>query len=104
MEPQASVEQVWDAIKQLKVRGAPAIGIAGAYGLVVGLQAQIHLDRTAFLQEMERLARYLDSARPTAVNLHWALTRMTRLAQGLADHRDAIGHPGGFGTGGNHHP
>jgi methylthioribose-1-phosphate isomerase len=83
MEPQASVEQVWESIKQLKVRGAPAIGIAGAYGLVVGLQAQTHLDRAAFLQEMERLASYLDSARPTAVNLHWALTRMTRLAHGL---------------------
>lgn len=83
MEPQATVAQVWDSIKQLKVRGAPAIGIAGAYGLVVGLQGQTHRDRADFLQELDRLVAYLDSARPTAVNLRWALTRMTRVAQGL---------------------
>jgi methylthioribose-1-phosphate isomerase len=83
IEPQDTVEQVWTAIKQLKVRGAPAIGIAGAYGLVVGLQGQTHLERAAFLREMHRLAAYLDSARPTAVNLHWALNRMVTLAEGL---------------------
>jgi methylthioribose-1-phosphate isomerase len=71
-----TVEAVWDAIKQLKVRGAPAIGIAGAYGLVLAMQDQTHLDYDRFLQVLEQQAAYLDSARPTAVNLNWALTRL----------------------------
>ncbi|WP_008312151.1 S-methyl-5-thioribose-1-phosphate isomerase [Leptolyngbya sp. PCC 6406] len=85
IEKQDTVEQVWDAIKQLKVRGAPAIGIAGAYGLVVGLRSQIQLSPPDFLGELERLAAYLDSARPTAVNLHWALTRMVTVARRLGE-------------------
>ncbi|SIQ14968.1 methylthioribose-1-phosphate isomerase [Alkalispirochaeta americana] len=76
LEEQNSVEQVWDAIKQLKVRGAPAIGVAGAYGLVVAMREQTSLDRTAFVAELRKQAAYLDSSRPTAVNLHWALTRV----------------------------
>ncbi|POR05401.1 methylthioribose-1-phosphate isomerase [Alkalispirochaeta sphaeroplastigenens] len=76
IEEQRSVEQVWDAIKQLKVRGAPAIGVAGAYGLVVAMRGKISLDRGDFIQELEKQAEYLDSSRPTAVNLHWALTRV----------------------------
>ncbi len=83
-EPQHSIEQVWDAIKQLKVRGAPAIGIAGAYGLVIGLRDRTHLPLTEFLAEVENLANYLDGARPTAVNLHWALMRLVKRAQAIA--------------------
>jgi methylthioribose-1-phosphate isomerase len=81
IERQETVEQVWDSIKQLKVRGAPAIGIAGAYGLVLSVQAKTHLSSSEFLQELERQAAYLDSARPTAVNLKWALTRMLETAR-----------------------
>lgn len=85
VEKQATVEQVWQAIKQLKVRGAPAIGIAGAYGLVLSVKHQTHLPYSAFLLELERQAAYLDSARPTAVNLKWALTRIVNKARQLPD-------------------
>lgn len=81
VEQQESVEHVWDSIKQLKVRGAPAIGIAGAYGLVLSLQAHRHLPPEEFFTLLTQQAAYLDSARPTAVNLHWALTRMVEVAR-----------------------
>ncbi len=76
VEEQTSVEQVWDSIKQLKVRGAPAIGVAGAYGLVVAMRGKRSLDRAAFLAELKKHAVYLDTSRPTAVNLSWALKRV----------------------------
>ncbi|MEO0870030.1 MAG: S-methyl-5-thioribose-1-phosphate isomerase, partial [Cyanobacteria bacterium J06642_11] len=82
-EEQQSVEQVWDSIKQLKVRGAPAIGVAGAYGLVLSLKDSVDLNSEDFLQTIEKNAAYLDSARPTAVNLKWALTRLVDLAKSL---------------------
>ncbi len=81
IERQESAEHVWDSIKQLKVRGAPAIGIAGAYGLVVGLRPYRAFGREAFLEQAKRLAAHLDGARPTAVNLSWALKRMLRTAE-----------------------
>ena len=68
-------QQVWDAIKQLSVRGAPAIGIAAAFGCVVGAAAS---DNTA--QALHQTAEYLATSRPTAVNLSWALERMQRVA------------------------
>ena len=83
-ERQDSVEQVWESIKQLKVRGAPALGIAGAYGLVVAMQEQQTLATADYLKELQRQADYLDSSRPTAVNLHWALQRMLQKAEALA--------------------
>ena len=75
-EKQESVEQVWHSIKQLKVRGAPAIGVAAAYGLLIGIREQTALNLKEFLREIENKAAYLESARPTAVNLKWALIRM----------------------------
>jgi methylthioribose-1-phosphate isomerase len=80
VEKQETIEQVWDSIKQLKVRGAPAIGVAGAYGLVVGMRGDTNLDREQFLARLKDRADYLDSARPTAVNLSWALKRVVRKA------------------------
>ena len=85
IEKQETVEQVWESIKQLKVRGAPAIGIAGAYGLVLSVRDSLHLDLAAFLNRLREQAAYLDSARPTAVNLHWALERMLQKAEDLTD-------------------
>ncbi|MDA3951717.1 MAG: S-methyl-5-thioribose-1-phosphate isomerase [Spirochaeta sp.] len=81
VEEQTSVEQVWDSIKKLKVRGAPAIGVAGAYGLVVAMRDKTTLDAGAFMDELQRNADYLDSSRPTAVNLSWALKRVVAAAR-----------------------
>lgn len=68
--------QVWDAIKKLKVRGAPAIGITGAYGLYLGLRNAPETSFDSFYNEADRISEYLNSARPTAVNLSWALKRL----------------------------
>lgn len=63
------VEAVWQAIKRLSVRGAPAIGISAAYGCVIG----------ARLGQLEQAIAYLRTSRPTAVNLFWALDRIATL-------------------------
>jgi methylthioribose-1-phosphate isomerase len=84
-EKQNDVEQVWHSIKSLKVRGAPAIGIAGAYGLLVAMRDKLNLSTDVFLQELTTQAAYLDSSRPTAVNLSWALNRMVNKATKLAN-------------------
>lgn len=68
--------QVWEAIKKLRVRGAPAIGIAGAYGLYMGCNELPESDFDAFYREVDRISEYLNSSRPTAVNLSWALKRI----------------------------
>jgi methylthioribose-1-phosphate isomerase len=75
-----TVEEVWEAIKVLRVRGAPAIGIAAAYGVCVGLQTVRGKDEATFFARLEEVVRYLASSRPTAVNLFWALERMKRAA------------------------
>ena len=74
-----TVEEVWEAIRALRVRGAPAIGVAAAMGVVVGVQK---LDRTpgALSQRLGDVIAYLKTSRPTAVNLFWALERMRRAA------------------------
>lgn len=72
--------QVWEAIKLLRVRGAPAIGIAGAYGLLVGLKPFRNHPLDEFLNKLAEQAVYLNSSRPTAVNLSWSLKRMRDFA------------------------
>lgn len=74
------VETVWEAIKMLRVRGAPAIGIAAAYGVVVGTQI-VGPDANAdeFDSRVHEVIEYLATSRPTAVNLFWALDRMKRV-------------------------
>ncbi|MCL6610893.1 MAG: S-methyl-5-thioribose-1-phosphate isomerase [Peptococcaceae bacterium] len=67
---------VAEAIKRLSVRGAPAIGAAAAYGLVLGAMGLETDDPGEFLAGVERIAAHLSSTRPTAVNLNWALGRM----------------------------
>src|SRR3989442_138130 len=75
-----SAEAVADAIRTLQVRGAPLIGIAAAMGLVAGTRELRAAARDAFLARLSRLVELLAAARPTAVNLRWALDRMARLA------------------------
>jgi len=74
------VQTVWEAIKTLRVRGAPAIGIAAAYGLCLGLQTALGRDEAALFRRLDEVAEYLATSRPTAVNLFWALDRMKRAA------------------------
>jgi methylthioribose-1-phosphate isomerase len=76
-----SVEQVWDAIKRLCVRGAPAIGVAAAYGVVIGLQTVRNAPMEQFRARLKEVCDYLATSRPTAVNLFWALDRMRRVAE-----------------------
>lgn len=76
----STVEEVWEAIKSLRVRGAPAIGVAAAYGVVVGTQAAGQGIRADFDTRLNEVVDYLATSRPTAVNLFWALDRMRRTA------------------------
>ncbi|MCK4262163.1 S-methyl-5-thioribose-1-phosphate isomerase [bacterium] len=72
----SEIEKLWEAIKSLRVRGAPALGIAAALGTVLGMQNSTATNYEDFRQELERVTNYLATARPTAVNLFWALERM----------------------------
>jgi len=76
-----SAEAVADAIRTLQVRGAPLIGIAAAMGLVAGMRDGRGLPRAAFLDRLAPLVVLLGGARPTAVNLRWALERMQQAAE-----------------------
>lgn len=77
-----TTDEVWEAIRSLRVRGAPAIGIAAAYGVCVGVQGTGD-DEEALFSRLEETVSHLASSRPTAVNLFWALERQKNLAQSL---------------------
>lgn len=74
-----TAQEIWDAIYLLQVRGAPAIGVAAAFGIYVLAEQMEAQDYDSFLQEFRKQKEYLDSARPTAVNLSWALKRMEKV-------------------------
>jgi len=74
-----TADDVCDAIATLAVRGAPAIGIAGAMGLVVALTPYAHEPRQSFLEKLHTLSNRIGAVRPTAVNLPWAMARMQRI-------------------------
>lgn len=71
-----------EAIQQLRVRGAPAIGIAAAYGLCLGVQQALDGDEASFFRLLESTQAELRVSRPTAVNLAWALDRLLAIARG----------------------
>lgn len=73
--------QVWEAIKQLKVRGAPAIGIVGAYGFYLGIKNAVETDIESFIKHSQGVCEYLNSSRPTAVNLSWSLNRLMNVVR-----------------------
>src|SRR5262249_24848449 len=75
------VEEVWEAIRSLRVRGAPAIGIAAAMGVVLGMQNFPARERGAFAKKLKEATAYLRTSRPTAVNLFWALERLEKHIQ-----------------------
>lgn len=77
-----NVEQLFDAIKSLAVRGAPAIGVAGAYGLVLSIQKLNNSgDLKMAFAALNKAREYLASSRPTAVNLLWAMDRVIKKAE-----------------------
>jgi methylthioribose-1-phosphate isomerase len=80
-----TVEEIWEAIRMLRVRGAPAIGVAAAMGLVLGVQRFADRSRGAYAYRLSEMAGYLRTSRPTAVNLAWALERMERRVRGFTD-------------------
>jgi len=86
-----TVEEVWRAIKTLQVRGAPAIGVSAAFGILVAFRQHRPTTRVAALQCVRQAADYLASSRPTAVNLFWALDRMRRVADASPEHEDPTG-------------
>ena len=73
-------EEMYDAIKLLKVRGAPAIGICAAYCMYVLAKSIRTEDRQVFLKKFSDYGQYLNSSRPTAVNLSWAIREMMLVA------------------------
>lgn len=75
------VRQVWDAIRVLAVRGAPAIGVAAAYGLCLGTRPFRDQPPDVFRAKVREVGTYLCSSRPTAVNLAWAVERATGVAE-----------------------
>jgi len=70
------VEDIWEAIKKLRVRGAPAIGVAAGFGIYLAVKDSQATTYEAFEQEFLKHKNYLATSRPTAVNLFWALDRM----------------------------
>lgn len=73
-----TIEDVYDSIVTLKVRGAPAIGITAAYGLALAAQSYPVSNLTEWRKKLEKDREYLAGSRPTAVNLFWALDRMVQ--------------------------
>jgi len=85
-----TVEECFDAIRTLKVRGAPAIGVAAAYALVLAAEEARQTSYEEFYEDFKRAKDYLAKSRPTAVNLFWALDRIDRMVQkhrGESPHR-----------------
>lgn len=80
-------EDVWDAIYKLKVRGAPAIGVAAGYGLYVCIRDIAAKDYQDFYRRFMEVKNHIASARPTAVNLFWALDRMENCVKRFEDRR-----------------
>lgn len=75
------VDQVWIAIQELSVRGAPAIGIAAAFGVCLGAQAALNAELVDMQRRVAQACDYLATSRPTAVNLFESLDRMRRVSQ-----------------------
>lgn len=80
--------EVADAIRTMKVRGAPAIGVSAAYGMALAAREIKAGSREEFLGELEKAAKVLFETRPTAVNLRWALERMMNLARSTESWHD----------------
>src|SRR5690554_2222492 len=76
-----TIEEMWDAIKILEVRGAPAIGIASGFGIYLGVKSSSFNDSKGFIEAVDMAADYICTSRPTAYNLFWAANRMKEKAR-----------------------
>ncbi len=79
-----SVEDVAEAIRSMRIRGAPAIGVAAAYGMALAAGSSGDVDAKRFLERLDASAEMLSQTRPTAVNLRWALDRCLAYARQCA--------------------
>jgi len=75
-----NIKSLWKAIKTMQIRGAPALGVAGAFGVYLGIKNFKTNNFKQFSKKLNSVIRYLGSSRPTAVNLFWALERMKQVA------------------------
>ena len=74
-----------DDIRRLAVRGAPAIGVAGAFGVVLGMQPEADLAPAEFRKRFQQVCSELAGTRPTAVNLFWAIERMKAVVERMPE-------------------
>ncbi len=79
---------MWEAIKMLRVRGAPLIGVAAAYGVYLGVVLRKPKSTEEFKKATRRICTHLSSSRPTAVNLFWALDRCQKVAERCSKEMD----------------
>ncbi|KAB2881447.1 S-methyl-5-thioribose-1-phosphate isomerase [bacterium] len=77
----SSIDELIDSIKKLKVRGAPALGIAGAYGMVLGMQELIRARKSISFEKVNDIADRLIESRPTAINLKWGVSRIKKIIE-----------------------
>ena len=80
-----TLEEVWKAIKTLMVRGAPAIGVCAAFGIYMYAKRMEQEEKNSFMNKVYSAKQYLETSRPTAVNLFWALDEMMQTAVNAAD-------------------
>lgn len=78
-------EEIWEAIRSLRVRGAPAIGVCAAYAMALAASQIKEKDYPTFIRIFDETGDYYATSRPTAVNLFWALDRMSAVAHAAAD-------------------
>ena len=87
----ATYQEVAEAIRSMVVRGAPAIGVAAAMGIALGMKQSRAVDIGAAQTDYQTIADAIAQTRPTAVNLFWAVERMTRVFRSLIDEGRSLG-------------
>ncbi|PID57885.1 S-methyl-5-thioribose-1-phosphate isomerase [candidate division KSB3 bacterium] len=83
--PKSTVEDVFHAIQDMELRGAPLIGIAAGYGMYIAIKDLDEMPHDAFMSTLRKNGEYLAKSRPTAVNLFWAIDRMIAKVDPLHD-------------------
>jgi len=86
----STVQEVWDAIKKLKVRGAPAIGIAAGYGVLISTIFNFHLQTNEFVKNIVKDINYLKTSRPTAMNLFLVLDQFLNIIKTYSSNEDIL--------------